>query len=166
MKKSLFILFVLLFSQNLFSQLDAGDDYIFSGYSNDNELHVYFNKNIRKNEQIKNTYFVWSKWFEFGDSKNKSIELLTEGKRFHSEIKNEEQLFYYIQLIIVDIYTYKYKNLSKIYYDNFNNIIYSYDYKESENEWSYAVPNSMIDVLIGDVKSYLYSKNKKLKSKK
>jgi hypothetical protein len=154
MKKfNLFLLFVFTGIS-----LSAQSDYVFSGSSSDGGMYVYFNKSIRKNTELKNTYYVWTKEFYFGKQKSDEIDYLKGQKDLGEIVTDFDSLKYGKKLVLINTAIHKYKTLSMSFYSNTNNI-YSYDFNESQEGWKYSVPESMMDELITKVQKYLMRKN-------
>jgi hypothetical protein len=148
------LIFALLVCENIFSQ----DNYISVGISSNSCTSMYFNKNIRKNLELKNTYYVWVKWVKHNEDKDSTIAYLKRIKSDGESVGDCNSFDYETALFMVNIQSYKVRWLSDIFYSSNGTIIYSNDENENKTDWSYVVPESLMETLIKKVHKYLIRK--------
>ena len=148
--KKLFLLFFVFYSIGVFAN---DDEYVFIGTDTKNTMSMYLNNIIRKNDDIKSTYYIWIKIVYIGDGISESIEYLKLMKECGKSVKNEYNFSYSISLCLINPMSYKLKHISENFYDKDDNAIFYSKDKESEEDWSIIKPNTMYDSVIK--KAYL-----------
>lgn len=153
--KLLFSLLMIFFaSGKTFSQ----DKYIFVGSNISGSMSMYFNKNIRKNLEQKNTYNVWVKSIFSNAGRDAGIDYLIAKKNLGESVGDYNLFSYTIELNLVNIQNFKYKRLSSVYYTMDGHIIYYINYDERIEDWKYAVPESLEESYIKKVHNFLIKK--------